>query len=402
MPTSQQQHAKLDDVFKNLRDARKLGVRFVDFTGGEPLLHVDLPEMLRYAKKLGYHTTITTNCLRYEHKSERLRGLVDFLHFSLDALQARQHDTLRGRSTFDQVMHSLDVARDLGEKPDLLFTVSSQNINQIAPLADFARALGLMLVVNPVFSYASVTELDVALLKKLESYASRPYVYVNTAFHRLRRAGGNQRRAPRCRVVDSTIVISPESSLILPCFHFWQQALEIGGEMQDNFQMEEKACQSVASDILNSIAQDGDFSSSALTQSMLKKSIWLKPRGLDYIIGLFIQYYQYLRSLKSCISGPRGLSHSKSVNELRKIQKSALWRFYQKNQGRFDFCQGCTLNCYFDPSFLYKADAYFGASLLAKSRYWWDKNIRSKFETRAFHRPAQEIAAEIMEHYDLT
>ena len=176
IPAPQKFHANVEDVFRNLYDARRLGVRFVDFTGGEPLLHDDLPDMLKYAKKLGYQTTVTTNCLRYVKESGRLRGWVDFLHFSLDALDARQHDALRGRSVFDQVMHSLDVARDLGESPDLLFTVSSENINQIVPLADFALALGSMLVVNPVFSYASVPDIEIALLKRLESYAARPYV----------------------------------------------------------------------------------------------------------------------------------------------------------------------------------------------------------------------------------
>ena len=32
--------------FANLRDAKKAGCRFVDFTGGEPLLHPELPRFL--------------------------------------------------------------------------------------------------------------------------------------------------------------------------------------------------------------------------------------------------------------------------------------------------------------------------------------------------------------------
>ncbi|HQK23341.1 MAG TPA: radical SAM protein, partial [Candidatus Latescibacteria bacterium] len=38
-----------DQMSSNLTVARKLGTRFVDFTGGEPLLYHDLPRALRLA-----------------------------------------------------------------------------------------------------------------------------------------------------------------------------------------------------------------------------------------------------------------------------------------------------------------------------------------------------------------
>ena len=43
----------LDNARQNLRDLKRLGVRVVDFTGGEPLLHRQLPDLLREAKQLG-------------------------------------------------------------------------------------------------------------------------------------------------------------------------------------------------------------------------------------------------------------------------------------------------------------------------------------------------------------
>ena len=50
------------DVLANIRAARHLGARFVDFTGGEPLLARDLPAWRKAAKGLGYRTSVTTNC----------------------------------------------------------------------------------------------------------------------------------------------------------------------------------------------------------------------------------------------------------------------------------------------------------------------------------------------------
>ena len=71
-------------VKRNLEQAREIGVRFVDFTGGEPLLYEDLPRALEYARELGFWTSITTNGLGYPKRAESLKGRVDLLHFSLD------------------------------------------------------------------------------------------------------------------------------------------------------------------------------------------------------------------------------------------------------------------------------------------------------------------------------
>ncbi|MBN1465165.1 radical SAM protein [candidate division KSB1 bacterium] len=315
--------ARLSDVVKNLRDAREIGARFVDFTGGEPLLHEQLPQMLQEAKRLKYKTSITTNCLRYTQVAADLRGLIDFLHFSLDGLSATKHDAMRGRDSFECVMQSIDRARELGEAPDLLFTVTSKNIDHLAPLAEFARTLGLILLVNPAFA-TSVSRPDIGLLGAIERYSSQPFVYVNKAFHHLRRNGGNNTSAPRCRVLDAAIVISPDNKVVLPCFHFQQLKIALHESAED--------------------------------------------------LGL---------------------------STLMKIRHSAVWAYYQKEQGRFNFCHGCHLNCYFDPSFHHKADEYFWLSFIAKSRYWWNKYIRKRMEKRKFDsRPASAIAAEIMKKHD--
>jgi len=167
----------------------------------------------------------------------------------------------------------------------------------------------------------------VNLLRRIERFKARPFVYINTAFHQLRRRGGNQITSPRCRVVDSTIVISPDNKVLLPCYHFQQRQIDID-----------------------------------------------KPDD--------------------------GGEKSDGQNRLQKLRQSAAWKFYQKNQGRFTFCQGCDLNCYFDPSFQYQPDDYFWLSILAKSRYWFDKSIRRRLRKKIDMRPARDIAESIINNYD--
>lgn len=273
---------------EHLKQLEDMGVTYIDFTGGEPLLHPDLPYLLRQAGELGLHTSVTTNCILYPKKAEALKGLVDFLHFSLDSTDRDQHDSIRGVECYDKVMESIDLVKELGEQPDILMTVNNDNFEQIEPVLKVAQKNNLMLILNPVFEYSnhSAPARDLAL--KIMNIPPRKYLYNNTAFLKMMLEGGNNPEKPRCRSVSATVVISPQGKQLLPCFH-----------------------QAVAELDLN-----------------------------------------------------RGLKAARKTT----VFKNAL-----AEQGKYEFCRGCTINCYFDPSFLYKPDALFIRSIMAKAKYAYDK-----------------------------
>lgn len=216
-------YVTLDNARQNLRDLKKLGVRVVDFTGGEPLLHRQLPELLQEAKRLGLITTVTTNGLLYPKQAERLRGLIDMLHFSLDSPIAEEHDASRGVKCFDKVMESITIARSLGERPDILFTVFEHNVDKIKQMHEtICLPNDLVLILNPVFEYNSVETGDrfsEGALAKMSWWGKQKNVYLNDAFIQLRRDGGNHIEDPICRAASTTIVLSPENKLVLPCYH---------------------------------------------------------------------------------------------------------------------------------------------------------------------------------------
>ncbi len=280
----------LEDVSNNLPQLKKLGVKFIDFTGGEPLLHPDLGDMLKLAKKHRFYTSVTTNCLLYPERAEELKGLIDLLHFSLDSMDERENDRIRGQGLFASVMRSIELAKSLGEHPDLLFTATSSNFLAIDDLARFAQKQKLMLIVNPVFKYSDQTSITTDALDYLERVGRQKYVYMNRALHQLIRHGGNNRFLPRCRAISSAIVISPQNELLLPCFHHAQLAIPI-------------------------------------------------------------------------------------QNHLVEIIQSHAYQRIKRQQGTFSFCQGCTINCYFDPSFLYELDRYLWLSLVSKAKYAMDKYL---------------------------
>ena len=291
----------LDDVTRNLRDLKRLGVSVVDFTGGEPLLHRQIHEFVGLAHDMGFITTLTTNCLLYPKYAERLRGKVDMLHFSLDSSEKEVHDRGRGVACFDFVLESIRVARELGERPDVLFTVFRQNLADLERVYEqITRPNKLVLILNPAFEYGDVEtgeQLTAGELDYLSAFGKRPGVYLNEAFIQLRRDGGNHVADPVCKAASTTLVVSPSNELVLPCYHLGEKKFPIEGRLFD-------------------------------------------------------------------------LYNSAEVQQLAALE------------GRLPACEGCTINCYMQPSFAVETSKYFWQALPSTLKYNWDKGTWKRMLTR--------------------
>lgn len=290
----------LGDAERNMDDLKRIGVRIIDFTGGEPLLHPQLHVLLRLAKERGFLTTVTSNGLLYPKRARQLKGLIDLLHFSIDSPVAHEHNRSRGVQCFDHLMASIRMALRLGERPDLLFTVTDQNVHHLERIYQtISRPNDLILIINPLFAYNDLGgTLSDEVLDRIRAFGRKPYTYLNPAFVTLRRKGGNDPEDPDCRAVSTTVVISPFNELVLPCYHLGLEKLPIGGRLYE---------------------------------------LWGSER--------------------------------------------VAW--HRRMEGRHAGCRGCTINCYFEPSFATTpTSAYFWEALPSKVRYAWTKFIVQRMQVR--------------------
>lgn len=283
-------YVTLENAAQNLKDLKRLGVNVIDFTGGEPLLHRELPALLGMAKQLGFITTVTTNTLLYPKYAEKLKGLIDMLHFSLDSPVAEEHNESRGVQIFDKFLESIDIAKQLGERPDIIFTVFESNMHQIeAVYSQLSLPNDLMLILNPVFEYNVVgSELPEEKLRTLSEWGRKKMVYLNEGFIKLRKDGGNHITSPVCNAASTTIVISPENKLMLPCYHLGLEELPINNDLYE---------------------------------------LWNSSR-VQHLVAL---------------------------------------------EGRHPQCEGCTVNCYMQPSFATELSAYWLSALPSTLKYNWVK-----------------------------
>ncbi len=238
------QEANFATIQHNLKDLKRLGVNYVDFTGGEPLLRSDVGEIYKEAKSLGFFTSMTTNTILYPQKAREIQGLVDFLNFSLDGADAETHDQSRGVKIFETLVESVQIARDLGEYPVLNHTVTAQNYQRIGEVAELGQQLGARVWLNPAFTAHSnynnkknpTADIADAIEASAKTYKNLGYNKAALAFIK---AGGNDVQNPRCKAVDAVIAISPNDELLLPCYHFAQTGVPIAGRLYDLYRESE-------------------------------------------------------------------------------------------------------------------------------------------------------------------
>ena len=131
---------ELDNLFADLASigSYRLGV-----TGGEPLLRMDLFEILDLATSHGLCPCLTTNALLLTDdlaKEFGKRELV-WLNVSLDGATSKTNDAIRGEGTFQQVCDRVRMLREHA-RFTLAFTVTSLSVNEVNDCARLAHDLG--------------------------------------------------------------------------------------------------------------------------------------------------------------------------------------------------------------------------------------------------------------------
>lgn len=78
-----------------LSNLYRFGVRRLVISGGEPLLRNDLPELLAYARSLGFRITLSTNAILFMARGKQLLHLLDEIGIPIDGHDEESSATMR-------------------------------------------------------------------------------------------------------------------------------------------------------------------------------------------------------------------------------------------------------------------------------------------------------------------
>ena len=132
----------LEEIKQVLDEARKLGRPFVQFTGGDPLIHRYLVEAVEYAHQLDFQgiEIYTNGLLLNESLLEKLMPYQPIFAFSLYTPDEVIHDGItQVKGSFKKTVAAIHRTQDLAFKVRIGMAVMQQNAGHEQAMLDFAN-----------------------------------------------------------------------------------------------------------------------------------------------------------------------------------------------------------------------------------------------------------------------
>jgi MoaA/NifB/PqqE/SkfB family radical SAM enzyme len=198
--------------------AARMGIGFVAFEGGEPLLRDDIGILLAHAKRRSMITTLITNGYLFEKRMDDVLDGLDVLAVSLDGPE-RVHDRMRG---VDGIFKRAVACRELARGKKFFFNsvLNETNFNHVEDIVRIADEQRTMVSFCPAFNYSGARALGgeesrfleavrkLSALKKMGMPVMNSYAFLE---HILKG------RKARCVYPKLFMNTNPEGRIVFPC-----------------------------------------------------------------------------------------------------------------------------------------------------------------------------------------
>lgn len=133
------------DLEAHLASFRRLGVRWVVFTGGEPLLNPSLPSLCAILRQDGIRLTLLTTGLLLKKQAEDVASSFDDVIVSLDGPESIHNSIRRVENAFALILAGVEAVKELhpGLRITARTTVQKANCLYLRETVQAARALHL-------------------------------------------------------------------------------------------------------------------------------------------------------------------------------------------------------------------------------------------------------------------
>lgn len=177
---------KLEHFISAIKQAVPLGLMRAKLTGGEPLLHGKIREILEYLASTNLQVGIETNGVLC---TKKMAGYISackkvFASVSLDGVEASVHEAIRGvKGCFDATVSGIKNLVSAGVKTQIIMTILNENKNQVEAMVKLAESLGVeslkFNIMQPTGRGKSMTGLPIEELLEIgniieEKFPSRP------------------------------------------------------------------------------------------------------------------------------------------------------------------------------------------------------------------------------------
>ena len=128
-----------------VRQAKRIGVSYVKLSGGEPLMHPRIGEILESVGRERIGVVLSTNAVLCSPSLVRELSRIRLLgvSVSIDGADAGTHEWVRGETgCFEKTMRGIRTLADAGLSPNIAMVVLRRNIGQIEAVVRLAESIG--------------------------------------------------------------------------------------------------------------------------------------------------------------------------------------------------------------------------------------------------------------------
>ena len=215
---------QLTEISPNLR---------IEFTGGEPLLNKRTPDIAKYCRSKGHHTTLLTNGTPINKRNvEKIIDSFDAVRISIDGSNKEINDFHRGDGTYQQITEAIELLDEHKARVVLAMTVTKQNIDDIS---EIAKKYGSRLTFQPLFDAGNAKlnrEMAITGNEYYEALSNAQNVAamanIGNSLNSLRNRG-----TTKCAIADSEISISHDGN-VFPCHLVHADEFKAGNVLIDS------------------------------------------------------------------------------------------------------------------------------------------------------------------------
>jgi len=127
-------------IKKTILQMKANGVKFIIFSGGEPLTRKDLFEIANFCKENGIITYLSSNGLYFTKGNiQKIVDSFNYIGVSIDGDEPT-HDFFRGlKGAFKETLKAVQLANSTGAKVGIRFTITKDTINSLEYIFDLVE-----------------------------------------------------------------------------------------------------------------------------------------------------------------------------------------------------------------------------------------------------------------------
>ncbi|MFK5881295.1 MAG: radical SAM protein [Sulfurospirillum sp.] len=156
-------------ILDSIKELKKAGIKFVIFSGGEPLIRKDIFKISQAMREAGIITYLSTNGLYIDEKNvDNIIKYFNYIGISIDGIE-KIHDEFRGlKGAYKKSLAAISLIQKHGGNAGIRFTITNETKESFYSIFELAEEIGVdkIYISHLVYSGRGLDNLKIDISKE--------------------------------------------------------------------------------------------------------------------------------------------------------------------------------------------------------------------------------------------